>query len=984
MKLFNSGSIMSANSEHPAATFSPTGPECEIHSATCTYQSNGENTRIKLSIPCDEAGPQNKVVFVCDTSGSMDGVPRQQTLNAVEQLEKDGLQFSVINYSDRAFKLDPPNVHQQLVRTWRRNCTNFCQAFEQIHECLETCTGPVDFVFMTDGFPSDQPLSTDKRCGLNLSELTEQIKMCKYPITIHTFGLGYRHDQNLLENIRQAGTIPGVYNYATPVIGGDEIANEIFTTVNFASRSQEIDVEIDGTVERVTMLREDNHLVGELWLDRIPKTMNCSMNQTHFKLSPTMTPVDLSYQTSLLRHRIFSIQSAEECIELQKEIDATKVVRVERAQRSAYIEEINSVQLELDNVRSIFLNKFSQSELAARLHALSFRGKLSKARRQRTMDDRAIKNCTLLQTMEDKLKELYNSEIADIKCDLHDDIGQLSLLDIMKDMPDDLLVLGVSAWRDEVVIDQPVCMSAQLSTTMLSFSTFETGALFKIDQVGQNSATGSFDYTQLAEVMKGTSNETINACLPIYGCDEHYQRARTMLPLICGLFFTLSESGYHPKQIPALYAILARLHRQVNSDRHQEMVEGYRQFCAALLRDDEILIEMKVPQQFHPFNIIKEFCTNVSSHQKSELPTLDILYGCILAAGKDFELPDRFSSILLCEVIRRKFNDKLQGEHPDRFRDDAIKMITPDVDAPDVEVKDEPCFVVEIDAMEQTPKNVSDIFESTLKGTFQKAIFEPYQPPRMHRRRINFHFIPSNCHEYTDIPNLKLTEDEFKLVHYAAVLQACLGWHNDRFRTLIDENYAILDPLDADSVEKLRKYIWEKHRTNQEQRWTNLVEKQRDVETATYLIHGVDDIAMFAWILNELNVTHGQNLWTEIINQMFSDGWEHISLYEDKLAILLSGEYLGDTIIESGIWMAGERYGTLCRERLIKTHEDLLNELDEMVVRHHYREKPNRCGHCAAYPLWGKVKAPGYTSKVPFDERMWQMNVSRLVKKWDV
>jgi hypothetical protein len=941
-----------------------------------TYQGSTQKIRLNLSIPIIDSTPNKEIVFVCDTSGSMRGTPKVQVLSAVESMEKNGFQFSIINYSHGACTLKSPNVHEQLVRSWYGSVTNFRQAFEEIIKYIRGAKLDVDFVFLTDGQATDRPMDSSLGHGVNMLQLTQHIQNCNQTITFHTFGLGSNHDRNLLDIIRESGTTPGVYNYASTSVGGNEIAEEITTTLNFASRAKELVVNINGKPHLITFIQEDDQLIGETWLDRIPNSIDIAGGPAMMPISliPVQKPIDRVYQLKRLQHRIYSIRSGDECISVQKQLDEMKTVRLCRAERQNYVNTISLIQRELDTVRSIFVREshVNQSEIAARLHALAFRGQLNKARRQRTMDKRAIQNTEILQHMEDRLKNLHDSyttrdpaesAYGDSKCDLNDDIGQLSLSDIMNDAPDDLLVMGLEATRNEIVIDQPVCMSAQLSTTMLSFSIFETGALFKIQNSDQNSTTGTFDYSKLSEVMKGTSNETINACLPIYGSPEHYKRASAMLPLICGLFFTLSETGYHPKQIPTLYAILARLNRQITSDRHRVMVTGYRDFCAALLQDEDVLIDLKVPKKYWPTTIIDRFQTDISSHQKSELPTLDILYGCLLASDSESSIGTHISSsILLTEIIRRKFNDQLQSDHPDIYYPKAVNMVTSDTQSPIVEIKEDP----------------------VVEPHFKPPTFEPYQSPSKCRIRVEFDFIPTSLEGYSDIPNLQMTPDEFNMVYYAAVLQGCMAANNERFRTLIEEGCAILDPLELHTVDKLYQMVWDRHNTKQHQLWKNLVEKQQDTETATCVIHAIDEISVFARTLLELKVTHGQNLWTELVDQMFLEGWEYIVQYEDKLALMLSGEYNGGKIIESGVWMAGKHKGSLCRERLQNTHTDLLLKLDEMVVMHHYREKPNNNGHCAAYPLWNRTKAPGYESRNPFDEKQWQSDVDRLIAKWDM
>lgn len=155
----------------------------------------------------------------------MDGNPRQQVLDVVKRAESDGLTFSIINYSSSAKTLTGKELHIQLTGTWQGGMTNFNRAFSEMIKLLNSGRD-VDFIFLTDGEASDNPYGPD-----GIPYLKQQIARCNNKVSVHVFGLGSNSDRSLLESLRKLGTTEGVFNYAGSNSSGNEIADEILTSI---------------------------------------------------------------------------------------------------------------------------------------------------------------------------------------------------------------------------------------------------------------------------------------------------------------------------------------------------------------------------------------------------------------------------------------------------------------------------------------------------------------------------------------------------------------------------------------------------------------------------------------------------------------------------------------------------------------------------------------------------------------------------------
>jgi hypothetical protein len=708
-----------------------------------TIVSGAADHLVKVQLPADSGKSTQKtdLIFVIDSSGSMYGTPRDQVLKVIESFAQKGMKFRVINFSSNAIVCSA----EELRAKWFGQGTEFCPAFSLAKTMVEcNPTHNKVFVFLTDGQAGDDPLSNGNprsyyyrgNQGTTLPELKnffhKHAAQTKTNIVVHCFGLGSAHDLNLLTKISEAGTIPGEYNYASSK-SADEIMTQLSAMISFASMSREIPIILNGKKYTLTAFLQENVLSGELWSTQKPTSIEYKGTSLELEYEEG----SFEYQLANLRHRLFECVTTSNAIttveEIQKQLDKFKTMKMKRMERIAKMEPIETLQADVDNIRSILTEKtrssISKNELAAKMKAMSFQGKMGKARHGRTMDQRLQKNQELLLKMEQALEDLplpSAEETQGLDPDLRDDIGQATASELMEDSKTDILVMGTRNQRSPVVIDQPVCIQVEQCHTSISLESFQTAVDFKIRHSNAN-ATGTFDPSEVTEVISGLGRESINSFLPLYVCETHYQRIRLLLPVILGLFFTLSESGYHPKQLPALFAILARLHRQAKTDRHRFMVDQFKQVCSRLMEDTALMNELRVPTEYRPHTIIERFCQDINSHQKSELPTLDILYGCLLASEKP--LPDNLSPILMAEIVRRHYNFRMM-DNKDRnnFYEVLSKIL--DVNAKDISLL---IYPEDHKILDDTTKDISLLiasedlksfyasFRKFLNGTFSPA-----------------------------------------------------------------------------------------------------------------------------------------------------------------------------------------------------------------------------------------------------------------------
>lgn len=1007
----------------------------------------------------NDKSEQKNIILVCDTSGSMHGTPKNQVIEVVETLAQEKFDFTVVQYSNFATVTEP----LQLKKVWQGGITNFRYAFETTINLIKSDTkysmNDTDIVFLTDGHPSDNPLSDyHQKNGLSFQQFKTQIQNHVKNVTVHVFGLGTSHNVEILQTIQNSGKISGVYSYADPTKSATDINNELGTALAFAKGTftanllfMQCDEVLVQKKEIDLSTNEDGIISGNIWLNKLTdkdilsKTTSIILQLDDIKKVIPMINVNKVEPTKMNYLSYISVQITDLCKnwssdpvaiaekikeleKLQDEIDNLKLVKMGKMEKKLFLNELMNIQTEIDTVRRLFVDisesRVNANEILARLNAMKYRGRLNKARRQRKMDQRSLKNTEMVIGISKDLEKLCLTDDdlqieADAVSDLVDNISQLTLKEILTDpeCKHDILCMGVVAKRNETAIDCPTCIRVFMKDengtpciTMFSWDTFETAATFEMNRASKNQeqTTGNFDFESISRVLVGQGREGVNACLPVYGCEGQYRRARLLLPVLCGYLFTLSDTGYDPSQINALYAILARLTKSMKdihnqkkagvSERSLFMLNQFRLFCGRLLVDTEIFDILKVPQKLRPMDVLQRFTTELTSHQKSELPTLDIFYGILLAAQgneqvekklADYVDPCSLSRIILTEAVRRYMNMKADQEKSGSkiFWNAILPIIYPSArttthyDAA-VTVKSN-CTLYGDDKRRFRQTKFDDYVEAELDTFFTtqmnvQTLFEFV----VDYMKVKFDLKASSVNEISQSMGcigLNIPDDMFKNILPIIVVQAMWACGNDIYTTFIEKGLAILDPISVDSQHKILKYCHDYFNEMRKRRWGVKREQLLNKLHAQYAIFSTKTIPDFVQVLKGLRIGRGHVVWDNMVQHMFpsDDRTSEISMYREKIAVMLRGKYFNEKtkeeeVIIPGGWMAGHEIGTRIRSLLAGDMNWIIEEMDKMVLMHQYRSSglKNRHGHNNDNPLW--IAKPN------------DRNVNSLVKKWDL
>lgn len=190
-----------------------------------------------------------------------------------------------------------------------------------------------------------------------------------------------------------------------------------------------------------------------------------------------------------------------------------------------------------------------------------------------------------------------------------------------------------------------------------------------------------------------------------------------------------------------------------------------------------MLRQWKVPEVMWPRVILETFCREAASHQKLELPILDIVYGCMLAAET---VSDYFQRIFYMEAVRRHLNYLMTQEAKggDVFYSILRKLMW-----------GHGSYTAHVNVLKGA---------GSVDGEFKAAVFREYEP------MVNQWYIDEEMLKELGFVDFKVVGD--KVWMYSALLQGLYAPWNERFEELVGKGLAVVDPEDKDGVERLYDY----------------------------------------------------------------------------------------------------------------------------------------------------------------------------------
>lgn len=253
------------------------------HRWKCTLTPITENaTKYEMMITVEDAKFSTRpslFIAVLDRSGSMGGKPGQQVsvaLRHIEALSKQNEQVKLVmlSYGSECKEIQTASEYQI------DGGTNFRAAFKSVEHVLTRyiCSdkkedlhkinniSTVTIAFLTDG---EDGSGNRERLVPEFREMLLR-KWGHNPISVHAIGFGTYCDQKLLEEMRLAGNIPGMFRYAQQDDNDDALCQKLTGIFEVSSKASSVPVTftINGVSQEVR-LPVDAQYYGEYknWID---------------------------------------------------------------------------------------------------------------------------------------------------------------------------------------------------------------------------------------------------------------------------------------------------------------------------------------------------------------------------------------------------------------------------------------------------------------------------------------------------------------------------------------------------------------------------------------------------------------------------------------------------------------------------------------------------------------------------------------------
>lgn len=275
--------------------------------------------------------------------------------------------------------------------------------------------------------------------------------------------------------------------------------------------------------------------------------------------------------------------------------DIWKMKIDERKQAIETTTDLNEYMDKIGELLRAAANKGLTNDQIASINALAYR-QVTKKSNLKTLDKRTLQNVDLLNQVNDKAKEISQKvdekELSEKYKDLIESIGccALNLTDMAETLKaGDCLCITFDIGRPEVAIqDASRIIIKQIYPSIICASAFLDSVKYSMTLNPNNS--GGFDTSFPGSIVKGASNETITAALPVYFCPEHWESASQYIKPILGWDVTVDPLGYDYNQVrtvPFLLLIKALYQRHDNPNEFNNRVVGWLlETCCQILKDE--------------------------------------------------------------------------------------------------------------------------------------------------------------------------------------------------------------------------------------------------------------------------------------------------------------------------------------------------------------------------------------------------------------
>ncbi|EFA78435.1 hypothetical protein PPL_09087 [Heterostelium album PN500] len=290
-------------------------------------------------------------------------------------------------------------------------------------------------------------------------------------------------------------------------------------------------------------------------------------------------------------------QYIKELLDLQKllnDIDNALIFTFSRVPRQTITEMktncLNQISQLLELVNGWIKTEWT-AKTSARMANITYQFMFKNAGRQRRATMKITRNANTMMREADNLKQV-DVDIDEVLEGVDKDLLEasqslfsctLSLCNWAELVEEhDCLGFGLSIQRPETVIDDPTQIRINdYSTTFLGKSTLEDAIALSVHSVGQEKTTGGFEVgrDKIAAAVRGRGREPINAWMPLYLHDAHWQNIKFQLRNIIAYYTTLDPMAFSYDQINTIFLLLGTMVSKDIGERQLQLIIQFIRTC---------------------------------------------------------------------------------------------------------------------------------------------------------------------------------------------------------------------------------------------------------------------------------------------------------------------------------------------------------------------------------------------------------------------
>ena len=872
------------------------------------YQQVGDHIRIVCTI--DKPMKITQSLFVVDISGSM-ASDLDQVKMAIKYMCENGLsEPKFIIYNSIASIVSA----EQVLQLNANGMTSFEAAFNKIAEVLQKGADDLTIVFMTDGEDTvSKDLSSAERKPKQL------ISTLKKKIVFNSIGFGKNSHRQFLENITKYGKEAGVYRYAE---GKDlntkfeemfdflEMTSKVSLTINDQSYTVDAEYSSDGYLVD-TIIRNIKNSESSLKIiinDEVKELKQC--------------PADSFFNLKLLEDQ--EIRTQEDLTKIQIALNEINPLKTTKENRTKLFELKRFIQNKLDQYHQLFSqnarNSLDSNSLASQLNSLRHDVKFSKARRARSMAKRAQSNATDYSQIKHKLAALKPNLEQFATLDLICTLTSSSILEIMTDNAEDFMVFTLRVVRPEYAIDAPTQLNVEkILVGTYSFEAFRDSMTYSINSKGVNAHGGfALDNNENVGLFKGPDGQLMNACLPLYINEDHWNRVKLQIKPILGYFFTLDPLGFKEDQYIALFMILGtmicqRANNNFTNEWADWLINDFKQLCCAIKP-----LALKYLQSGKYCNTVRndllaDFLASPKWRTKEMIPNIMVIVGWHFTESNEIN-EKRYYLAFVEELWRRNFTKYYSGQAREIVLEVLEKLILIPTDLN--QLTDEEAITHNKPSKDKefamwAQYRFNQLSHNKMKAVHSKwgssgPTFEPseyeaeYVPQKLIRYEENSEYLDKFVNsELAKIKSLNQFVDSYYKGYptgngftgkekWLMLIQALQYCSNNLMNTAC-ANGSYKNTYDyIDKIDQLVTDIYNEFERKRRENWNAIVKTKSDLLIARHIVV-TRDLDSFMGRLMKACPTRGGTVFENVVSLCSTD--PAIPLLAEKIKILMTGKY---------------------------------------------------------------------------------------------